>query len=154
MHFETFLNGIAILLFLILIVASFVSKTIVYGHMLGGKPQKITWFGRIFLFVVGTTGAYQFSLAILKRRHVAINPAWSDIGVPLSEVVLFVLFLCFIVPFLIVSIRDSWLRRKDGTRIQRIISICLSLIFVFLIWETTPAIIRKVLTVFHGFNTG
>jgi hypothetical protein len=149
-----FLDGAALLIGLALIVGSFVSKTIVYGRMLGGKPQKITWFGRIFLFVAGLDCVYGFGLAILKQLHVAINPAWLDIGLPLSEVVLFVLALSLVVPVVIISARDSWLKRKEETRIQRIISICLTLIFLYLIWETTPAILRKVLTLFHDLSKG
>jgi hypothetical protein len=154
LDFETFLNGITILLFLVLIVASFVSKTMVWGRMMGGKPQKITWFGRVFMFFAGLAGIYQFTLAILKRKHVAINPAWLDVGLPLSEVVLFGLFLFLAVHVLVVSIRDSWVKPKEESRIQRIISICLTLIFLYLIWETTPEITRKVLALFHHLNRG
>ena len=149
-----FLDGAAVLIGLALIVASFVSKTIVWGRMVGGKPQKITWFGRIYLFVAGADCVYGFGLAILKQLHVAISPAWLDIGQPLSEVVLFGLILFLVVPILIVSIRDLWLRRREESRIQRIISICLSLIFLYLIWETTPAIMKKVLTLFQNLNRG
>jgi len=150
----TFLGGAALLIAVVVIVASFVSKTMVWGRMMGGKPQRITWFGRVFMFLAGLAGAYQSTLAILKRKHFAINPTWSDIGLPLSEVALFVLFLSLVVPVLIVSIKDLWLKRKEDTRIQRIISICLALIFLYLIWETTPAIMRKILTLAHDLGRG
>jgi hypothetical protein len=148
------LDGAALLGSLVVIGVSFVAKTIVWGRMGGGKPQKIKWFGRLFLFLAGSVGVYGFGLAILKQLHVEINPSWLDMGLPLSEVVLFVLFLSLAVPFLIVSIRDSWLRPKEGARIHRIISISLTLIFLYLIWETTPAITKKVLTLFQHLSRG
>ena len=149
-----FLDGVAVLIGLALIVASFLSKTIVWGRMVGGKPQKITWFGRLYLFLAGSVAVYEFGLAMLKQMHVAINPWCLDIGLPLGEVVMFVLFLSLAVPFLIASITESWVKRKEGTRIQRIISICLTAIFLYLIWETTPAIMRKGLTLFHDLSRG
>ena len=154
MDIEIFLDGAALLIALVVIVASFVSKTVVYGRKHGSRPQKITWFGRIFLFLAGSVGVFQFGLTILKKQHVAVNPSLSDIGLPLSEVVLSLLFLSMAVPFLIVSIRDSWLRQENGTRTQRIISICLTLIFLYLVWEMAPAITRKALTLFRHLSGG
>jgi hypothetical protein len=118
MDIKIFFDGIVLLIGLALIVASFVSKTIVWGQMVGGKPQTITWFGRTFLFLAGSVCVYRFGVAILSERRVTINPLWRDVGLPLSEVVLFVLALSLAVLFLIASIRDSWLRRSEGTRIQ------------------------------------
>lgn len=149
-----FFDGVGLLISVVLIVISFVSKAMVFGRIFGGKPQKMTWFGRIWMFLAGLTGVYGFGLAILKQLRVAINPASVDIGVSLSEVVLFMLFLSVVVPVLVVSVRDLWLKRKEETRIHRIISVCLTLIFLYLIWETTPAIMRKVLTLFHGLSRG
>jgi hypothetical protein len=147
-----FFDGVALFISLALIVASFVSTSIVWGRMIGGESRKITWSGRLFLFLAGSVGVYEFGLAILKQLHVAINPSWRDIGLPVSEVALFVLFLSLAVPFIIVSIRDSWVRRKERAEIQPIISICLILIFLYLMWETTPTITRKVLTLFHDLK--
>jgi hypothetical protein len=147
-------DGLGLLIAVVVIVASFVSKTMVFGRTFGGRPQKMTWFGRIWMFLAGLTGVYGFGLPVLKQLHVAINPAWSAIGQPLSEVVLFMLFLSLLVPVLIVSIRDSWLKRKEETRIQRVISICLAPIFLYLIWETTPAIMKRVLTLIHDLSKG
>jgi len=154
MDIKIFIDGAALLIGLMLIVASFVSKTMVSGRMMGGKPQKITWFGRIWMFLAGSAGVYGFGLDILKQLHVAIKPSWLDIGLPLSEVVLFALFLSLVVPVQVISIRELWLKRKEETRTQRIISICLTLIFLYLIWEATPAIMRKVLTLFHYQSRG
>jgi hypothetical protein len=154
MDIKIFLDGAALFISLLLIGASFVSKTVVYGRLIGGSPQKTTWFGRVFMFLAASVGVYQFGVPILKRLDVAIDPSWLDIGQRLSEVVLFVLVLSLVVPFLIVSLRDLWLKRKEETRIQRIISICLTLIFLYLIWETTPAITRRVLTLFHELGRG
>jgi hypothetical protein len=115
-----FMDGAAVLIGLALIVGSFVSKTIVWGRMVGGEPQKITRVGRIYLFVAGSVCLYGSGLAILKRLHVAINPAWLDIGQPLSKVALFGLFFFLVVRVLIVFIRDLWLGRKEKTGIERI----------------------------------
>jgi hypothetical protein len=150
----TFFDWASLLFGLAMMVGSFVSKTIVWGRMVGGKPQKITWFGRIWMFLIGSVLVCQSGLAILKWLHIAISPLWFDIGLPLSDVVLFVLALSLLVPVLVVSTGDLWLRRKEMTAIERIISICLSLIFLYLIWETTPAIVRKVLTLFHALGRG
>ena len=118
-----FFEGVGLLAAIALIIASFVSKTMVFGRILGGQPQKITWFGRIWMLLAGLTGVYGFGLPILKQLHVAIDPAWSATGQSLSEVVLFMLFLFLVMPFLVISIRDLWLKRKGETRIQRIISV-------------------------------
>jgi hypothetical protein len=147
------LTEFALFISLALIIASFVSTSIVWGRMIGGESQKITWFGRLFLFLAGSVGVYEFGLAILKQLHVAIKPSWLDIGLPVSAVVLFVLFLSLAVPFTIVSLRDSWVRLKERAgKIQQIISICLTLICLYLMWETTPAITRKVLALFHDLK--
>ena len=118
--FTIFMDGFAVLVGLALIVGSFVSKTIVWGRMVGGEPQKITWVGRLYLFVAGSGCVYGSGLPILKQLHVAINPAWLDIGQPLSKVALLGLFFFFVVRFLIVFIRDLWLGRKEKTGIERI----------------------------------
>ena len=145
-------DGVGVLIAVVLIVASFFSKTMVFGRILGGKSQKMTWFVRVWMFLAGVTGVCGFGLAILKQLHVAINPTAVDIGQSLSEVVLFMLFLSMVVPFLVVSVRDLWLKRNEETGVHRIISICLALIFLYLIWEATPAIMRKVLTLFHNLG--
>ncbi len=46
MDLETVLNGFAVLIFIVLLVGSFVSKTIVWG-IPRSEPQKMTWFGCI-----------------------------------------------------------------------------------------------------------
>jgi hypothetical protein len=148
-----FFNGVGVLIAVVLIVASFFSKTMVFGRIFGGEPQKTTRFGRVWMFLAGLTGVCGFGLPILKQLHVASNPASVDIGQSLSEVVLFMLFLSMVIPLLIVSVRDLWLKRNEETRVHRIISICLALIFLYLIWEATPAIMRKVLTLFHNLST-
>jgi hypothetical protein len=150
----TFLDGALLLLGLVMMVASFISKIIVWGRMAGGKPEKITWFGRVFMFLAGSILVFQSGLNILKELHIAANPAWTDLGLPLSEVVLFALFLALAIPFLIAWIRDSWQGRREGARIERIIPVCLSLIFLYLIWETAPEIISKVLTLLHHLSRG
>ena len=113
-----FFDVFALLISLVLIFGCFVSKTIVWGRMVGGKPQKIKWFGRLFLFLAGSAGLCEFGLAILKRLHTGISPWWNAIAVSISKDVLFLLFLALAVPFIVVPVRDSWLRRKKGTRIQ------------------------------------
>jgi hypothetical protein len=109
-----FFDIVALLVSLVLIFGCFVSKTIVWGRMVGGKPQKITWFGRLFLFLAGSVGLCEFGLAILKRLRIAINPWWLAVALPVGKGVLFLLFLALAVPFIVVPIRDSWLRRKKG----------------------------------------
>jgi hypothetical protein len=56
MDFATLLGGIAILLFVILIIGSFVSKTYVTGLVRRSPPQKMTWFVRIFILLAGSSG--------------------------------------------------------------------------------------------------
>lgn len=143
-------NGAALLICLVVMVGSFFSKTIVYGRMLGARPQKITWLDRISLFLLGSSGVYQFAVAILKEEHVRINPSWYSLGLPLSKAVMLASLLPITVVVLIASLRDSLLAQKAGTRIQGIISICLILIFVYLVWGETPTIVSKALTLYHG----
>ena len=63
-YFRVAIDGVAVLLGFVLLVGSFISKTIVWGRMFGAKPQKITWFGRIFLFVGGSITVFGFGLAL------------------------------------------------------------------------------------------
>jgi hypothetical protein len=149
MDIKIFIDGAALLIGLMLIVASFVSKTMVSGRMMGGKPQKITWFGRIWMFLAGSAAVYGFGLAILKQLHVAINPSWSQKGDSLSQGVLYLLFLSVAVPGVIVSVRDLWLKRKEETRIQRAISLFLVLIFSYFIGTAIPVIWKEVSAIFH-----
>jgi hypothetical protein len=143
-----FFDGAALLISLVVIVASFVSKTMVSGRIFGAKPQKMTWFGRMFMFVAGSVGVFQFGLAILKTKHVTINPAWSDVGLPVSRFFLEILFLVLAIPFLIASIR-SLIRREEPNKINRLITLFLILICAYLLWNVLPGMAKEVSAVFH-----
>ena len=149
MNLQIFLDGAALLLFIVLVVRAFTSKTIVYGRMLGGKPQEINLHGRIFLLVVGSVGAYQFGLAFLKQLYPQIDFSWLQRGLPLSEVVLFILFLFLSIPVLIRIFVGLWLKRREQGGLERVISIFMAVIILYLIWEATPTIFGKVVSLFR-----
>ena len=130
------------------IVASFVSKTMVFGRIFGSKPQKMTWFGRIWMFLAGLTGVYGFGLPILKRLHVATNPAWSDVGLRVSKFILEILFLVLALPFLIASIR-ALIRREEPNKINRLITVALAIVWAYLLWNIVPGMAKEVSAVFH-----
>ena len=64
MDFETILLGLALLVSLVVAIAAFVSKTMIWHPPFHSIPQKITWFGRMFMFLAGSIGMLQFGLAI------------------------------------------------------------------------------------------
>jgi hypothetical protein len=80
----TFFDGVRLVIGLVLMIASFIARTIVWGRRLGGKPEKITWFGRMFMLLGGSVLVYESGLAILQQLQVAVNPSWHDIGLPLA----------------------------------------------------------------------
>jgi len=143
-----FFDGAALLIAVVVIVASFVSKTMVFGRIFGGKPQEMTWFGRIWMFLAGLTGVYGFGLPILKHLRVAINPAWSDVGLRVSKFILETLFLVLAVPFLIASIR-ALIRREEPNKINRLISVALAIVWAYLLWNVLPGMAKEVSAVFH-----
>ena len=149
MNIQIFLDGAALLLFTVLIVGAFISKTIVYGRMFGAKPEEIQWHGRIFLFVVGSVGAYQSGLAFLRELHPPIDFSGLERGLPLSNAILYVLALFFIVPALTGTLRELWLKRRGQSGLERVISIFMAAIFLYLIWETTPTMLGKVMSLFR-----
>ena len=106
MDVETILDGLALLLSVVIIVAAFASKTIVWRPPIHSKPQKLTWFGRVFMFSAGSVGALQFGIAILKRRGVLLNPAWFDRALQMSKFILELLFIALVTPLLIIYIRQ------------------------------------------------
>ena len=144
----TFFDWVSLPLGFVLMIASFVSKSIVWGRMVGGKPQKITWFGRIFLFLVGSVFVYQSGLTILKSKHVLVSPSWSGIGLPVSKFFLEILFLVLAIPFLIASIR-SLIRRDEPNNINRLITLFLTVICAYLLWNVLPGMAKEVSAVFH-----
>lgn len=85
MDFETILLGLPLLVSLVVTPAAFISKTMVWHPPFPRNPQKITWFGRLFMFLAGSVGVLQFGLAILKKKQVTINPEWSNVGLPVSS---------------------------------------------------------------------
>lgn len=144
----TFFDWISLPLGFVLIAASFASKTIVWGRMVGGKPEKITWFGRSFLFLVGSVFVYQSGLTILKSKHVLVNPMWSAIGLPVSKFILEILFVVLALPFLISSIRGL-IRREEPNKINRLITVALAIVWAYLLWNVLPGVAREVSAVFH-----
>lgn len=148
MDFETILDGLAILLGLAVIAAAFVSKTMVWRPPIHSKPQKITWFGRVFMFFAGSVGVFQFGLAILHREHVTISPVWLDIGLPVSKFILEILFLALAVPFLISSIK-ALIRREEPNKINRLITVALIVVWSYLLWSVLPGMAKEVSSVVH-----
>jgi hypothetical protein len=144
----TFFDWVSLPLGFVLMIASFVSKSIVWGRMVGGKPQKITWFGRIFLFLVGLVFVYQSGLTILKSKHVLVNPTWFGIGLAVSKFFLEILFLVLALPFLIASIR-ALIRREEPNKINRLITVALAIVWAYLLWNVLPGMAKEVSTVFH-----
>lgn len=148
MDFETIWLGLAFLVSLVVTAAAFVSKTIVWHPPYPNKPQKITWFGRVFLFVAGSACMLQFGLAILKTKQVTINPAWSDRWLPLSKVFLGILFLVVALQALIASIR-ALIRREKPNKINRLTSVAFAIIVPYLLWNLLPIMAKEVSAVFH-----
>ncbi len=148
MDFETILLGLALLVSLVVTAAAFVSRTMVWHPPFHSKPQKITWFGRMFMFLAGSVGVLQFGLAILKTRQVTISPTWSDRWLPLSKFFLEILFLVLALPFLIASIR-ALIRREEPNKINRLISVALAIVWAYLLWNVLPGMAKEVSAVFH-----
>lgn len=117
MDFETILLGLALLVSLVVTVAAFVSKTMVWHPPFHSESRKITWFGRMFMFLAGSVGVLQFGLAILRTKQVTINPAWSVRWLPVSKFFLEILFLVLVLPFLIASIR-ALIRREEPNKVS------------------------------------
>ena len=143
-----FFNGVGLLIAVAVIVASFVSKTMVFGRIFGSKSQKMTWFGRTWMFLAGLTGVYEFGLPILKQLHVVINPAWSDVGLRVSKFILETLLLLLVVPFLFASIRVL-IRREEPSKINRLISVALVIVWAYLLWNVLPGMAKEISAVFH-----
>jgi hypothetical protein len=148
MDFETILDGLAILLALVVIAAAFVSKTIVWRPPIHTSPQKITWFGRVFMFFAGSAGVLQFGLAILKRKHAIISPAWTDIGLHVSKFTLELLFVVLAV-LLLISCIKALVRREEPNKINRLITVALTLVWAYLLWNVLPGIAKEVSSVVH-----
>ena len=91
------------------------------------------------MFLAGLTGVYGFRLPILKRLHVATNPAWSDVGLRVSKFSLEILFLVLALPFLIASIR-ALIRREEPNKINRLITVALAIVWAYLLWNIVPGI--------------
>jgi FtsH-binding integral membrane protein len=148
MDFETILLGLALLVSLVVAAAAFVSKTMVWHPPFHSNPQKITWFGRMFMFLAGSVGVLQFGLAILKRQQVTINPAWPDVGLPVTKFFLEILFLVLALPFLISSIRGL-IRREEPNKINRLITVALAIVWAYLLWNVLPGMAKEISGVFH-----
>jgi hypothetical protein len=147
MDFETILLGLALLVSLVVAIAAFVSKTMIWHPPFHSKPQKITWFGRMFMFLAGSIGMLQFGLAILKTKQVT-NPAWSERWLPVSKFFLEILFLALALPFLIASIR-ALIRREEPSKVNRLISVALAIVWAYLLWNVLPGMAKEVSAVFH-----
>ncbi len=148
MDFETILLGLALLVSLVVTVAAFVSKTMVWHPPFHSEPQKITWFGRMFMFLAGSIGVLQFGLAILKTKQVTINPAWYDRWLPVSKFFLEILFLLLALPFLTASIR-ALIRREEPNKINRLITAALAIVWAYLLWTVLPGMAKEFSAVFH-----
>lgn len=144
----TILDGLAFLLAIVLIVAAFVSKTIVWRPPIHNTPRKITWFGRVFMFLAGSVGVLQFGIAVLRRRGVLINPVWSDRALQTSTLILEFLFLTLVTPLLIVLIRQL-IRREDPSKVNRVITVFLTAVSAYLLWNVIPDIVTKASGVLH-----
>ena len=148
MDFETILLGLALLVSLVVTVAAFVSKSMVWHPPFHSEPQKITWFGRMFMFLASSVGMFQFGLAILKQLHVATHPIWSGVGLHVTKFILEVLFLVLALPFLISSVR-ALIRREEPNKINRLITAALAIVWAYLLWTVLPGMAKEFSAVFH-----
>jgi hypothetical protein len=109
---------------------------------LHSTPKNATWFGRIFIFLAGSVGALQFGIAILKRKHILINPGQADRALQISSFVVEILFVAVLTPFLVMSIRQL-IRREDQNKINQLITVFLILVWTYLLWQMIPGMAKE-----------
>jgi hypothetical protein len=72
----------------------------------------------------------------------------GDRALQISNFILELLFVALATPFLILSVRQ-FIRREDRNKVSQLITIFLTLIWAYLLWNVIPGIAKGVSSIFH-----